>query len=210
MKLLRRRRNPAPQPAEPARIESAIAPVLQLLIFSNTGLPEYEFNAQREKIRRVADYDSDTRSWYGQIPSTAPKGPPRFLAPCSRPPACTAPPSRCRPRRQRSTGTTVDRRRGRSRIVYPRRGRQPRETSAVAKISQCHTGDRCRFRRSWDFLSGEGLRSGSDMMAEMEHRPCVSSTRRSAGCARRDGCHGTLAERDEPAAAAAPAGNSRA
>ncbi|MGO8890603.1 MAG: hypothetical protein ACLP8X_24145 [Streptosporangiaceae bacterium] len=73
MKLLRRRRNPAPQPAEPAGIESATAPVLRMLIFSNTGLPEQEFNAQREKIRRVADYDSDTRSWYSQIPLDRPE-----------------------------------------------------------------------------------------------------------------------------------------
>jgi len=46
-----------------------------VLIFSNTGLPEQEFNAQREKIRRVADYDSDsdTRSWYSQIPLDRPE-----------------------------------------------------------------------------------------------------------------------------------------
>ena len=44
-----------------------------MLIFSNTDLPEQEFNAQREKIRRVASYDSDTRSWYSQIPLDRPE-----------------------------------------------------------------------------------------------------------------------------------------
>jgi hypothetical protein len=57
MKLPRRRRKPAPETAEPASASRA-APVLQVLIFSNTDLPEQEFNDQREKIRRVAYYDS--------------------------------------------------------------------------------------------------------------------------------------------------------
>ncbi len=66
MKLPRRRIKPAPETAEPASTSPA-APVLQVRIFSNTDLPEREFNAQREKIRRFADYDSATRSWHGQI-----------------------------------------------------------------------------------------------------------------------------------------------
>jgi hypothetical protein len=65
MKLPRRRKR-APQTAEPASASPG-APVLQVLIFSNTDLPAQEFNAQREKIRRVAYYDSHTRSWHSQI-----------------------------------------------------------------------------------------------------------------------------------------------
>ncbi len=72
MKLPRRRRKPASETAEPASPGPAV-PVLQLLIFSNTGLPEQEFNAQTEKIRRVASYDSDTRSWYSQVPHDRPE-----------------------------------------------------------------------------------------------------------------------------------------
>ena len=34
---------------------------------ARTDLPEQEFNAQRGKIRRVAYYDSPTRSWHNQI-----------------------------------------------------------------------------------------------------------------------------------------------
>lgn len=72
MKLPRRRRKAAPETAEPASASPAV-PVLQVLIFSNTDLPEQEFNAQREKIRRVASYDSGTRSWYSQIPLDRPE-----------------------------------------------------------------------------------------------------------------------------------------
>jgi hypothetical protein len=73
MRLLRPRKSPAPQLAEPASTEPATAAFLRVLIFSNTDLPEQEFNAQRDKIRRVADYDSNTRSWYGQIPLDRPE-----------------------------------------------------------------------------------------------------------------------------------------
>jgi hypothetical protein len=38
------------------------APVLQVVIYSNTDLPEDEFRAQTEKLRRVASYDNATRS----------------------------------------------------------------------------------------------------------------------------------------------------
>ncbi len=44
MKLPLRRRKPAPEAAEPPRASPA-TPVLQVLIFSNTSLPEQEFSA---------------------------------------------------------------------------------------------------------------------------------------------------------------------
>jgi hypothetical protein len=67
MKLPRLRRKPAPEPAEPAGSERAGAPVLQVLIYTSTGLSEQEFSAQTEKLRRIASYDGDTRSWYAWI-----------------------------------------------------------------------------------------------------------------------------------------------
>ena len=67
MKLPLRRRKAAPEAAEPPRAGSATS-VLQVLIFSNTSLPEQEFSAQTGKISRVASYDRDTRSWYTWIP----------------------------------------------------------------------------------------------------------------------------------------------
>jgi len=67
MKLLHRRGSPASKAAEPASIAPAAAPVLLVRIFSNTDLPEQEFNAQLDKIRPVASYDSNTRSWHSQI-----------------------------------------------------------------------------------------------------------------------------------------------
>ena len=73
MKLLHRRRNPGRESAEPPRIGSAAAPALRVLIFSNTSLPQEEFNAQTGKIRQVADYDSGSRSWYCQIPLDSPE-----------------------------------------------------------------------------------------------------------------------------------------
>ncbi len=45
MKLPLRRRKPAPEATEPPRT-SPVTPVLQVLIFSNTSLPEQEFSAQ--------------------------------------------------------------------------------------------------------------------------------------------------------------------
>ncbi len=56
MKLPRLRRKPAPETAEPASASRAV-PVLQVLIYSNTGLSEQEFSAQTDKIGRVASYD---------------------------------------------------------------------------------------------------------------------------------------------------------
>jgi hypothetical protein len=72
MKLPRHPRSPAPETAKPASASPG-APVLQVLIFSNTDLSEQEFNAQRGKIRRVANYDSHTRSWHNQIPLDRPE-----------------------------------------------------------------------------------------------------------------------------------------
>ena len=74
MKLPRLRRKPAPETGEPASVGLAVpaAPVLQIVISSGTDLPEQEFKAQMEKLRRVASYDNATRSWYGQIPFDRP------------------------------------------------------------------------------------------------------------------------------------------
>jgi len=72
MKLPRLRRKPAPGTAEPASASRAV-PVLQVLIYSNTGLSEQEFSAQTDKIGRVASYDRDTRSWYTWIPLDRPE-----------------------------------------------------------------------------------------------------------------------------------------
>ena len=72
MKLPRLRRKPAPETAEPASVGPA-APVLQVVIYSNTDTPEHEFMAQTEKLRRVASYDNATRSWYSQIPFDRPE-----------------------------------------------------------------------------------------------------------------------------------------
>jgi hypothetical protein len=44
-----------------------------VVIYANTDLPEQEFRAQTEKLRRVATYDNATRSWYGQIPFDRPE-----------------------------------------------------------------------------------------------------------------------------------------
>lgn len=67
MKLRRLRRRPAPPTAEPTSVIPP-APLLQVLICSNTGLPEQNFSAQTEKLRSVASYDNGTRSWYTWIP----------------------------------------------------------------------------------------------------------------------------------------------
>jgi hypothetical protein len=72
MKLPRRWRRPVPEIAEPAGA-SPSAPVLQVLIFSNTSLPEQEFEAQRQMIRRVAHYDSTLQQWRNQIPLDRPE-----------------------------------------------------------------------------------------------------------------------------------------
>ena len=72
MKLPRLLRKPAPETAEPASAGPA-APVLQVVIYSNTDLPEQEFRAQTEKLRRVASHDNASRSWYGQIPFDRPE-----------------------------------------------------------------------------------------------------------------------------------------
>src|SRR5690242_12431579 len=75
MKLPRRRGRATPATAEPAGAAPAepAAPVLQLLIFSNTDLPEQEFDAQRHKLGRVAYYDSAARRWHSQLPLDRPE-----------------------------------------------------------------------------------------------------------------------------------------
>ena len=67
MKLPRLRRKPVPEPAGPASASPAAGPLLQVLIYSNTGLPEPEFSAQTDKLRRVASYDGDTHAWHAWI-----------------------------------------------------------------------------------------------------------------------------------------------
>jgi hypothetical protein len=44
-----------------------------VVIYSNTDLPEQEFRAQTEKLRRGTSCDNATRSWYGQIPFDRPE-----------------------------------------------------------------------------------------------------------------------------------------
>jgi hypothetical protein len=73
MKLPRFRSKPDPGTAEPAAASPAAPVKLQVLIFSSTGLAEHEFGGQTEKLRRVASYDSDTRSWYTWIPLDRPE-----------------------------------------------------------------------------------------------------------------------------------------
>lgn len=70
-KLPRRQRKPDHESAEPGAAPAA--PVLQLVIISNTDLPEQEFNAQREKLRRVAHYDNTARIWHNQVPLDRPE-----------------------------------------------------------------------------------------------------------------------------------------
>jgi hypothetical protein len=87
MKLPRlRRKPPSPETAEPASLGPA-APVLQVVIYPNTDLPEQEFTVQTEKLPRVANYDNVTRSWYGQILFDRPEWLPRCSRPSSTPPA---------------------------------------------------------------------------------------------------------------------------
>jgi len=75
MKLPRRRVKPAPATAEPASAAPAgpAVPALQLVIFSNTDLSPQEFDAQRDKLRRVADFDSAARRWHSQVPLDRPE-----------------------------------------------------------------------------------------------------------------------------------------
>jgi hypothetical protein len=75
MKLPRLRRKPAPEttepvsePPDPATAGPATAPAFQVLAYSRTGLPDEEFSAQTETLRRILSYDGDTRSWYGRLP----------------------------------------------------------------------------------------------------------------------------------------------
>jgi hypothetical protein len=64
---LRRRTKLERQTTAPPAGTSPDLPVLRLSMSSNTDLPEPDFKAQTEKLRRVADYDSVTSTWYNQI-----------------------------------------------------------------------------------------------------------------------------------------------
>jgi hypothetical protein len=66
MKLPIRRRKRASEAVEPGRLSPG-AVALRVLIYSNTGLSEQEFRVQTEKLRQVANYDGDTRSWYAWL-----------------------------------------------------------------------------------------------------------------------------------------------
>jgi hypothetical protein len=59
MKLPNLWRKPSPGPVEPPKVSPA-APALQVMIFSNIGLPEQEFSDQTAMLRRVASFDGDT------------------------------------------------------------------------------------------------------------------------------------------------------
>jgi hypothetical protein len=79
MKLPRLRRRAAPEtaepvsgPAEPASVGPAAAPAFQALAYSRAGLPDEEFSAQTEALRRILSYDGDTRSWYAWLPLDRP------------------------------------------------------------------------------------------------------------------------------------------
>ena len=80
MKLPRLRRRPAPDPTEPTSgpteptNSSPVAiPVFEVVAYSRTGLPDEEFSAQTETLRRILSYDGDTRSWYAWLPLDQPE-----------------------------------------------------------------------------------------------------------------------------------------
>jgi hypothetical protein len=80
MKLPRPRRRPAPDPTEPTSAPTeptnsspAAIPVFEVLAYSRTGLPDEEFSAQTETLRRILSYDGDTRSWYAWLPLDQPE-----------------------------------------------------------------------------------------------------------------------------------------
>jgi hypothetical protein len=52
---------------------SPAVPALRVLIYSNTNLSEHEFSVQTEKLRQVASYDGDTRSWYAWLDIDSPE-----------------------------------------------------------------------------------------------------------------------------------------
>lgn len=80
MKLPRLRRRPAPDPTgpisgsgEPTKSSPAVVPAFHVLAYSRTGLPDEEFGAQTETLRRILSYDGDTRSWYAWLPLDQPE-----------------------------------------------------------------------------------------------------------------------------------------
>lgn len=62
-----RKRRPAPRSADPPPASPA-APALEVLAYAKSGLPEEEFSAQTEALRRILAFDGDTRSWYAWLP----------------------------------------------------------------------------------------------------------------------------------------------
>jgi hypothetical protein len=71
---LRRREDPGHQEHEVAAIPpTEPAPVLRLLVSSNTDLSEQDFSAQKDMIRRVATFDSATHLWHAQISPDRPE-----------------------------------------------------------------------------------------------------------------------------------------
>jgi hypothetical protein len=74
MKLRRLRPKPASETAEPtyeppeptfANPPATLA--FQVLAYSKSGLPNEEFSAQTETLRRILSYDGDTRGWYAWL-----------------------------------------------------------------------------------------------------------------------------------------------
>lgn len=80
MKLPRPRRKPASdltepasEPGQPTDSSPAATAVLEVLAYSRTGLPDEEFSAQTQTLRRILSYDGDTRSWYARLPLDQPE-----------------------------------------------------------------------------------------------------------------------------------------
>lgn len=73
MKLPRLRRGPLPEPMEPTSASRAAAPAFRVLAYSMTGLPDEDFTAQTEALRRVLTYDDKSRSWFSWLPLDEPE-----------------------------------------------------------------------------------------------------------------------------------------
>ena len=61
-----------PETAEPTSVSPAV-PAFQVEAYSKSGLPDDEFGAQTEALRRILSYDGETRSWYGWLPFDHPE-----------------------------------------------------------------------------------------------------------------------------------------
>jgi hypothetical protein len=64
---------PTSRPEEPTNSRPTATPAFEVLAYSRSGLPDAEFNAQTETLRRILTYDGDTRSWYGWLPLDQPE-----------------------------------------------------------------------------------------------------------------------------------------